>query len=478
MKTERRRTFIKKSAIATAGIALGAPAYIKGYAQVKPSDMLNVGVIGINDRGGFYGGGGHTANFTKIKDTRVTAICDCVEYLWPKAIKDIENLGGTKPATYVDYRKMLEDKDLDIIAIATPDYWHAIMTVNACQAGKDVYVEKPISYTIDEGRKMVLAARKYNRIVQAGTQRRANRLSKKAIEMVRDGVIGDVYMGRGTVYRSRPSIGRKPDGPVPRGVNWDLYRGPAPMIPFNENHFIYNWHWYWDTSTSEFGNNGTHAIDILRQGMKINEHPVKTACCGGFYAYADESDQDVPNFQVATFEYANGGIIELEVRSLPTPDDPWSNLWLGTKGYAYFAGNTFQVFISGNAPAAVDGQTGTAAFSTGRQQDRTTKPAISVSQSDLDPDPRFDEITKAGIDFHFRNFVDCVKSRNSKDLLADIEEGHISTAMMHLGNISYRTGRKLIFDGKTERFVKDKEADFYLSRPGGGRKPYNMPERV
>lgn len=478
MKTEKRRTFIKKSAIATAGIALGAPAYIKGYAQVKPSDILNVGVIGINDRGGFYGGGGHTANFTKIKDTRVTAICDCVEYLWPKAIKDIENLGGAKPATYVDYRKMLEDKDLDIIAIATPDYWHAIMAVNACQAGKDVYVEKPISYTIDEGRKMVRAARKYNRIVQAGTQRRANRLNRKAIEMMRDGVIGDVYMGRGTVYRSRPSIGKKPDGPVPQGVNWDLYRGPAPMIPFNENHFIYNWHWYWDTSTSEFGNNGTHAIDILRQGMKINEHPVKIACCGGFYAYADESDQDVPNLQVATFEYPNGGVIELEVRSLPTPNDPWSNLWLGTKGYAFFAGNAFQIFISGNKPATVDGQTGTAAFSTGRQQDRANTPTITVTQADLEPDARFEEITKAGIDFHFRNFVDCVKSRNSKDLLADIEEGHVSTAMMHLGNIAYRTGRKLIFDGKTEKFVNDKEADSYLTRPGGGRKPYNMPEQV
>jgi predicted dehydrogenase len=296
--------------------------------------------------------------------------------------------------------------------------------------------------------------------------------------MMRDGVIGDVYMGRGTVYRSRPSIGKKPDGPVPQGVNWDLYRGPAPMIPFNENHFIYNWHWYWDTSTSEFGNNGTHAIDILRQGMKINEHPVKIAGCGGFYAYADESDQDVPNFQVATFEYPNGGVIELEVRSLPTPNDPWSNLWLGTKGYAYFAQNSFQIFISGSKPATVDGQTGTAAFSTGRQQDRTNTPTITVTQADLEPDARFEEITKAGIDFHFQNFVDCVKSRNNKDLIADIEEGHISTAMMHLGNIAYRTGRKLVFDGKTEKFVNDKEADSYLTRPGGGRKPYNMPEQV
>jgi len=478
MKTEKRRSFIKKSVMASAGIALGAPAYIKGFAQVKPNDIINVGVIGINDRGGFYGGSGHTANFTKIKDTRVTAICDCVEYLWPKAIKDIESLGGVKPATYVDYRKMLENKDLDVISIATPDYWHALMTINACQAGKDVYVEKPVSYAIDEGRKMVIAARKYNRIVQAGTQRRAIRMNRKAIQMLKEGVIGEVYMGRGTVYRSRPSIGRKPDSPVPHGVNWDLYRGPAPMIPFNENHFLYNWHWYWDTSTSEFGNNGTHAIDILRQGMNIHEHPVKISGCGGFYAYKNESDQDIPNFQVATFEYENGCVLELEVRSLPTPNDPWSYLWLGTKGYAYTQGDNFLVFQSGNRLATVDGQTGTAAFSTGRQQDTANKPSIFVTPQDLEPDPRFNEITGAGIDYHFQNFIDCVRSRNNKDLISDIEEGHISTAMMHLGNIAYRTGRKLVFDGKTESFGNDKEANAFLSRPDGGRKPFSMPRNV
>ena len=201
MMKEDRRNFLKKSMLVTAGIAV-APAYIKGFHQVKPSDRLNVGVIGINDRGGLYGGGGHTANFTKIKETRVTAICDCVEYLLPKAISDLESIGGEKPKTFIDYRKMLEAKDIDIISIATPGYWHALMSVNACQAGKDVYVEKPISYNVDEGRKMIQAARKYNRIVQAGTQRRSNRLSQKAIQMLREGVIGEVYMGRGTVYRS------------------------------------------------------------------------------------------------------------------------------------------------------------------------------------------------------------------------------------------------------------------------------------
>lgn len=477
MKTEKRRSFIKKSMVASAGVALGAPAYIKGYAQVQPSDVINVGVIGIHDRGGLYRGSGHTANFTKIPETRVAAICDCVEYLLDPAIKDIEDLGGAAPETYIDYREMLENKDLDVISIAAPDYWHALMTINACQVGKDVYVEKPISYNIDEGRKMVQAARKYNRIVQAGTQRRANRVTMKAIEMLKDGVIGDVYLGRGTVFRPRPNIGTMPDGEVPDGVNWDLYRGPAPMIPFNENHFLYNWHWYWDTSSSEFGNNGTHAVDIIRLGMGIDEHPVKIACCGGFYAYADVSDQEIPNFEVATFEYDNGKVIELEVRSLPTPNEPWGNLWLGTKGYAYMD-NGFQVFQSESEQASVGGQTGTAAFATGARPDRTTTPTITVTEADLEPDPRWEAIQSAGIDMHFQNFVDCVKSRNVQDQIADIEEGHISTAMMHLGNTAYRTGRKLLFNGESERYLYDDDANTYLSRPGGGRAPFNIPDVV
>ena len=178
------------------------------------------------------------------------------------------------------------------------------------------------------------------------------------------------------------------------------------------------------------------------------------------------------------FRSANGAVIELEVRSLPTPNEPWGNLWLGTKGYAYVSGDSFLVFLSESRPAAVAGQTGTAAFSTGRQQDRTNEPSIRVSQSDLDPDPRRDEIARAGIDFHFQNFVDCVKSRSSKDLIAEIEQGHISTAMMHIGNTAYLTGRKLIFDGKTEKYVNDENANTYLSRPGGGRKPFNMPDQV
>lgn len=450
MKTENRRSFIKKSAVVSAGLTAGAPAYIKGFMQNKPGEVINVAVAGINDRGGFYGGNGHTANFTKIKNSRVIAICDADENLFSKAITDIENLGGEKPVTYVDFRKMLENKDIDVVSISTPDYWHALMTIWACQAGKDVYVEKPVSYTVSEGRKMVDAARKYGRIVQAGTQLRANRLSQKAIQLIQEGVIGDVYMGRATVYRHRPSIGRVADSPVPSGVNWDLYRGPAPLIPFNKNHFHYNWHWYWDTATGEFGNNGVHAVDRIRLAMKKHVYPVRISCCGGFYAW--DSDQEVPNLQIGTFEYDDGKIIELEVRSLFTPEES-TITFFGTKGYATL-GNTFQTFMGTNR-----------------------EPGINLTPADLEPDTYRMELEQARIEYHFVNFLDCVRSRNPKELLADISEGHLSTAMMLIGNIAYRTGRKLIFDGNTETFLNDEEANSYLTRKEY-RKPYLLPDKV
>jgi len=479
----KRRVFIKESMLASAGVAIGAPAYIKNYVQKKPNDLINVAVCGINGRGK-----SHFANFTRIKDTRVVALCDPVDYLFPAANKAIEDLGGPKPARIVaDYRNLLDDKDIDVIAIATPDYWHALMTIHACQAGKDVYVEKPGSHTIDESRKMVQATRKYNRIVQLGTQHRSNRVSQKAIELIQQGLIGDVYMGRGYEFKRRYTIGREPDSTVPDGVNWDLFRGPAPMIPFNKNRFLYNWHWYWDTSTSELSANGIHPMDRVRQGMKINEHPLKITCSGGFYGW--DSDQEVPNFQIATYEYANGKVMELEIRSLPNPGGSGDIEWYGVKGWAYLRGGTFQAWVtdddtghrlpSTNKPSAgaSNGQPAAGPIRGGSSRD-LPKPTVTITLEDLPFDARADEISKAGIDPHFMNFIDCVKSRKREDLKSEVEVGHVSTVQALLGCIAYRTGRKLVFDGKTERFVDDDDANTYLARPGGGRKPYNIPDEV
>jgi predicted dehydrogenase len=222
------------------------------------------------------------------------------------------------------------------------------------------------------------------------------------------------------------------------------------MIPFNINHFHYNWHWYWDTATGEFGNNGVHAMDRIRMAMKINTHPSKINCSGGFYAW--DSDQEVPNLQVATFEYENGKILELEVRSLYTPEEGGLTFF-GTLGYAVL-GNSFQTFM-------------------GQQKE----PGLNLTAIDLESDPLREEYETAKIEYHFVNFLDCVRSRKSEDLLADVIEGHLSTSMMHLGNIAYRTGRKLTFDGQSESFVNDDEANSYLTRKEY-RKPYLLPEEV
>jgi predicted dehydrogenase len=469
MEKVNRRKFIKKSALATAGIAAGAPAFIKGCAPYGPNDIINVAVVGIRSRGGYYyGGTGHTANFTKIKGSRVVAICDVDENLFAKESEQIEKLGGPKPKTYVDFREMLEDKDIDAVSIASPDHWHALHTIWACQAGKDVYVEKPLSWSLEEGRKMVEAARKHNRIVQIGTNYRSNRISQKAIQMLQEGVIGDIYMGRATVFGHRRNIGRLPDSPVPAGVNWDLHRGPAPMIPFNTNHFHYNWHWYWDTATGEFGNNGVHGIDRIRVAMKKDVHPVKISCCGGFYAY--DSDQEVPNLQTATFEYEDGTIMEMEVRSLYTPREEESIIFCGTNGYALLGDSSFKTFAkeAGDNLTKVDEQS---SKKLGELQ------TMELTKDKLDPDPVREEYEKNVIEYHFVNFLDCMRSRKREKLNSEVEGGHLSTAISHLGNIAYKTGRKLTFDGKTEKFVNDEEANTYLKRTVY-RDPYVMPEKI
>ncbi len=468
-----RRGFVKASAAGAAGILAGGvlPGFsARSYGRIiGANEKVNVAVAGIHSRGGYYyGGTGHTANYTKIKDSRVVAVCDVDENVFPVEIEQIVKLGGDKPKTVIDFRDLLDDKEIDAVSIASPDYWHALHTIWACQAGKDVYVEKPLSWSLEEGRKMVEAARKYNRIVQVGTNYRSNRITQKALQLLQDGIIGDIYMGRVTVFGHRGNIGRVADSPVPAGVHWDLYRGPAPMIHFNKNHFHYNWHWYWDTATGEFGNNGVHYIDRIRVAMKKNEHPVKVSCCGGFYAY--DSDQQVPNLQVANFEYGDGKIIEMEVRSLYTPGEEESIILLGTKGYALLGTNSFKTFVKESSQNLTKGDE-QSSKKLGQLQN------MVLTMKDLESDPLREEYEKNNIEYHFVNFLDCVKSRKREDLNAEVEGGHLSTSLSHLGNIAYKTDRKLTFDGKTEKFINDEEANSYLSRTKY-REPYVLPRKV
>ncbi|MBP1599304.1 MAG: iolG 8 [Acidobacteria bacterium] len=449
MESLDRRDFLKKSAACTAGMMASAPAIAKNLARSSPNETINVAVAGIRSRGFIYNGGGHCVNLAKIPNVRIVAVCDVDERLFPDIAPQLEKMTGQKPRTEVDFRRLLDDKDIHAISIATPDHWHALQTVWACQAGKDVYVEKPISYTVDEGRKMVQAARKYGRIVQVGTQSRSSPVVHEAIKLIRQGVLGEIYMGKSYVYRYREDIGHKPNGPIPEGVHWDLFLGPAPYRPFNENRFHYQWHWVWDTSTTEFGNNGTHGIDRIRLAMDKRVHPEKIHCAGNLYNRRG-SDQEVPNFQMATFEYGDGTILETEVRCLDTNDEGGEregSLLYGTEGWMYLNYSHFKTYLG-----------------------REGAPGPSLTLKEVQPP--VDTLEK----LHFGNWIDCIRSRKWQDLNADILEGHLSTAMMHLGNISYRTGRKLHFNPSSEKFVNDEDADTYLTR--NYRPPYVMPDPV
>jgi len=446
-----RRKFIKNSGY-TAGMMAVSPAIIKDFVSKSPNDTLNVAVVGISGnrprvRGMISGRGmTHIANYAEIPNVKVTAICDVDERLFPPAIAEVEKLYGITPKTEVDFRKLIEDKDIDIISVATPDHWHALQTIWACQAGKDVYVEKPAHQLIAEGRKMIEAARKYDRVVQNGITWRSSKATKAGIKLLHDGNLGNVYMAKGIVYRYRPSIGHMEDGPVPQGVHWDKFLGPAPYRTFNENRYIYNWHWFWDTGTTEFGNNGIYRMDGARWALNIHTHPVNVNCSGGLFG--PESDQEVPNVLLATYEYEDGKIIQNEVRSLFTNPEGLERhngtFIYSDQGWMALSGGSFRTYFG-----------------------KDNEPGPSMSDEDLPEKEKTDV---------WKNFVECVRSRKWKDLDCDIAEGHMSAAIGHLGNISYRTGRKLSFNPETEKFVNDREADSYLTRDY--RPPYVMPEVI
>jgi predicted dehydrogenase len=452
MKSGSRREFLKRSALTAGGLMFAAPTVNANYfIKNSPNDRINIAVVGFNSKGKH-----HYKRFSEIPNVRVTTLCDVDERLFPEAVVEVEKLSGFKPKTEIDIRRVLEDKDIDAISIATPDHWHALMTIWACQAGKDVYVEKPVSYTIEEGRKMVQAARKYNCIVQAGLNYRAGNANRAAMHFLNDGKLGDIYMAKGVCYKPRNSIGHTKDSPVPNGVHWDLHRGPAPYRPFNENRFHYNWHWFWDTSTTEMGNI-VHQMDLARWGLNKHVHPVKVHSAGGCFAW--DSAQETPNTQHAIFEYEDGKILQYEVRGVYTNDeggiDGVGNLFLGSKGWMTSDGG-WKTYFCGSENS-----------SNPNFPKRTEEPGPVIAETDLSGFSEAD---------HYTNFIDCMRSGRWQELYADIEEGHRSTVLSHLANISYRTGRKLTFNPASERFVNDEDANAYLTRQY--RHPYVIPKEV
>src|SRR5277367_3038457 len=302
-----RRDFLKTTGKA---ITVGAATLALGGKILGANERVRVAICGVRGRGN-----DHIHGFSKVPGTEIAALCDVDENVSSQRAGEIVQMGLPKPKTYFDVRKILEDKEIDAISIAAPNHWHSLMAIWGCQAGKDVYVEKPCSHNWFEGRQLVRAVKKYNRICQHGSQSRSNPGMIEAIQHVHDGTIGDVYMARALCYKWRPSIGRAKEEPVPAGVHYDLWTGPAPLKPFTKNRFHYNWHWIWDTGNGDIGNQAIHEIDIARAGLGVG-FPVQVSAIGGHFMFDD--DQETPNTLNTTvyFNDANGKrkLMEIEVR--------------------------------------------------------------------------------------------------------------------------------------------------------------------
>jgi len=455
MEQINRRTFLKKSTAASAGVAVATSVIAKSSKRFDVNDTINIAVIGIRSRGK-----DHYRALAKVPNVRVAVLCDIDERLFPEAVSEVEKLTGHKPRTVNDYQKVLSDSEIDAVSIATPNHWHALQTIWACQAGKDVYVEKPVSHTILEGRKMVEAARKYNRVVQTGTQSRSNISTVQALNFLADGGLGEVYMTKGLCLKPRGSIGHVKNSEIPEGVNWDTFLGPAPYRPFNQNRFQYKWHWFWDTGNSDLGNQGIHQTDIGRWALGQYTHPVRINGMGNFFVW--DSDQETPNIQILEFEYEDGSVLHFEVRGLGTNAEAGmriGNLIFGSKGWMSITSEDegkCKTYYS-------DIKLMESGFSSYKEEEG---PVFSSE----------DPATQDAVVNHFNNFIDCVRSRRWQDLKADIQEGHLSSSLCHLGNIACRLKRSLKFNPHAETFIDDREADSYLTK--NYRSPYTLPETV
>src|ERR1700730_11269989 len=279
-----RRYFLMGS-LASAGTAL------QPRAMASPHDAVGLACVGVGGRGR-----SHIRAYSQMPNVEIAAMCDIDESVLNSRIGDLEKAKGKRPAAFTDLRKLLEDKSIDAISIATPNHHHTLQTIWACQAGKDVYVEKPCSHDMFEAKQIVAAAQKYKRLVQHGTNSRSS-IAREAIPHMRDGLIGDVYMAPALCFKWRDTIGRKPVEPIPAGVHYDLWLGPAPKHEFTQNRFHYNWHWFWDDGNGDLGNQGVHQVDVARWGLGV-KYPSKVSAIGGHFMFDD--DQETPNTPNAT----------------------------------------------------------------------------------------------------------------------------------------------------------------------------------
>ncbi|HEX3682700.1 MAG TPA: Gfo/Idh/MocA family oxidoreductase [Bryobacteraceae bacterium] len=466
LHTPDRRNFLKAAAVslvtaASARKVLGA------------NDRIRVAVIGVRGRGW-----DHVKGYKPIPGVEIAYFCDIDENVLRKRCADAEQMGISKPQTYVDVRKLLEDKNVDAVSIATPNHWHSLMGVWAAQAGKDIYIEKPCSHNWWEGRQLVRAVDKYKVICEHGSQCRSSAAILEAMNQMQSGLLGNIYMARGLCYKWRDTIGHAPQEPVPAGVNYDLWTGPAPLKPFTKNRFHYNWHWIWDTGNGDLGNQGIHELDLARWGLGVGL-PNKITALGGHFLFDD--DQQTPNVLTAAYEFR-------------TPEGKTKMMNFEVRGWMtnHEAGIGTAEFGSADVPAA--GLKASVAAAQKNLGPASGKPGtignlyygskgyLAISSYDAyksflgdgnEPGPAKHAPVK---NEHFVNFIECVRSRNAQNLHAPIREGYLSSTLVHLANASYRLGRTINFDPETESVVGDSEAAELLK--GTYRSPYVVPENV
>lgn len=453
-KNNSRRQFLKNAATGAIFAAI-APSSLKAkFPTVIPSsakganDRINAAVLGVYGRGQ-----NHISSLMSLKNVQVTTLCDPDMNVLQTRQNEFNEKYNKDVSIEQDLRYVMDDKDIDVISIASPNHWHALSVIWACQAGKDVYVEKPGSHNIWEGRKMVEATRKYNRIVQHGVQLRSSPAINEAIDLMRNGYIGRVYMARGLVFRWRPSIGNKGVEPIPEGLDYDLWTGPATMRPFTRNLVHYNWHWHWDYGNGDVGNQGIHETDLCMWGLDVGL-PTQITSMGGKFLWDD--DKEVPEVLTSIYNYPDEGkIIQFEVRPWITNTEEGvsvGNIFYGDKGILVVDGyNKYKTYLGQNRELGKSGDDG----------ERET--------SEMDRG-------MGGTTGHFANFIEAVRKRDSSILTAPVETAHLSSGLAHLGNIAYRLGRVLSFDPNTEMFVNDLEADKMLTR--NYRAPYTISEEV
>lgn len=433
-----RRDFLKKAATGTAAITIGGvlPGFsAQSYNRIAGSNgMVRISVMGVNSRGRAL-----AMNFAKQQNCEVRHICDVDTRATEKCIKSIAEIQQFKPEAYRDFRESLESDEIDALVIAAPDHWHAPASLLAIQAGKHVYVEKPLSHNPQEGEMLVKAAKHYGKVIQMGSQRRSWPNVMEGIQKLKDGAIGRVYFGKAWYANNRGPIGRGKVVPVPDWLDWDLWQGPAPRKTYKDNLVHYNWHWLWNWGTGEALNNGTHSIDLLRWGMGV-DFPVKVSSNGGRYRYED--DWETPDTQVISLEFNEGVTMTWEGRSCNGKNVDGHGV-----GTMFYGDEGSMLIAGGNGYTIYD-----------------LKSNIVETVSDAEKvDPKNTVNPAESLDgIHIRNFLEGITSGSKVN--ADVDTGYKSTLLVQLGNIAQRVGRSLEIDPDTGHITGDEEANQYWGR--------------